>query len=260
MSATSRDPRGGGRSERLLDVELLDETANTAGDGTDAFSRTPARPDRRALRLVRRWWRPAAIGLAVALVATSVIADRREAARLAAFADVAGVVAPLGAPVHERWTSSLSSWTQAMEISGKIVAATPGADGGSDVVALDAGTGAEAWRVRLVRADPRSGPSAVMTTCTAVTASERVAPVRHLVACLAGYSRVNDVASDTTTVSVTATHLELIDATAGAIVSDTPTAPSTAIGRVGTDLVRAELTSSGHLQVVRTDPLDATPR
>ncbi len=260
MSSTSRDPRGGGRSERLVEVELVDGSASAPDRGVDDASRAPARPDHRALRLVGRWWRPVVIGLVVALAATSVIADRREAARQAAFADVPGVASPLDGPVHPLWTSSLTSWTHPMEMFGTIVAATSNADGGSDVVALDGDTGVEAWRVPLARADPNPGPATVGSTCTAVTARPRGAQVRPLVACLASLSRVDNASSGTSTLSVTATRLALIDATSGAIVSDTPTVPSTAIGRVGTDLVRAVLTSSGHLQVVRTDPLGATPR
>jgi len=256
MSATSRDPRGGGRSERLLDVELVDE-AEIAPDVRGAVPHDPAQPERRSVHLVRRWWRAVAIGLAVTLVAVWVISDRREAARLAALADVDGVVAPLDGPPHPGWSTTAGLWSMPVETAGRLVYATLRADGGTDVIAFDVGTGAEDWRTSL--GAPASDTSASLTsTCVAVTAQGE--PSRHLVACLAGLFMFGGSGSDTPTVTTTSAHLELIDAVSGKIVDDTPTARATAIGRIGTDLVRADVTTDDRLRVERTDPLSTSPR
>lgn len=256
MRSTSRDPRRGTPSGRLLDVELVEESGVAPSvDGAVPHGSAPS--DRRSLRLVRRWWRPVAIGLAVALVAASVISDRRQAARLAEFADVDGVVAPLDGTPHAGWSTTAGLWSAPIETSGRIVYATQRVDGGMDVIAFDVGTGTEDWRTPL--GAPTSEASASLTsTCVAVTASS--GPSRHLVACLAELFMLGGTASGTPTVTTTSTHLELIDAVSGKIVTDTPTARTTAIGRIGTDLVRADVTANGHVRIERTDPLGTTPR
>ncbi len=257
MSATSRDPRGGSRSERFLDVELVEEAGAAPSVDETVPHDHPARPGLRSLRLVRRWWRPVAIGLAVALVAASVISDRRQAARLAAFADVDGVVAPLDGTPHAGWSTTAGLWSAPIETRGRIVYATQRADGGMDAIAFDVGTGTEDWRTSL--GAPVSDTSASLTsTCVAVTASS--GPSHHLVACLAGLFMLGGTASGTPTVTTTSTHLELIDAVSGKIVKDTPTSRATAIGRIGADLVRADVTADGHVRIERTDPLGTTPR
>jgi outer membrane protein assembly factor BamB len=256
MRSTSREPRGGTPSGRLLDVELV-EDSGVAPSVDGAVPHGPARPELRAVRLVRRWWRPVAIGLAVALLAASVISDRRQAARLAAFADVDGVVAPLDGPPHAGWSTTAGLWSTPIETAGRIVYATQRADGGTDVIAFDVGTGTEDWRTPL--GTPVSDTTASLTsTCVAVTASS--GPSQHLVACLAGLFLFNGSGTDTPTTTWTSTHLELIDAVSGKVVEDTPTARATSIGRLGTDLVRADVTADGRLRVERTDPLSTTPR
>ena len=257
MSSTSRSGQEGSRSDRLVDVELLDETTGAPGDGGEVAPRPSAPSDRGALPLVgRRWW-PVAIALAVALAATSVVADRRDAARLASLADVSGVVSPLSGPPRAEWSTTAGVWSTPIETAGRIVYATGRADRGTDVIAYDAVTGAQDWRTRL--GAPTSDTSASLTsTCMAVTAKSE--PVRHLVACLAGLFMFGGPGGGTANVTVASTHMELIDAVSGEIVEDTPTAPATAIGQIGTDLVRAVLTADGHLRVERTDPLSAIPR
>jgi outer membrane protein assembly factor BamB len=255
-SSTSRGSRPDGRPARLVDVELAEEDATAAVERT-AIPHGPARPERRSVRLVRRWWRPVAIGLAVALVTASVIAARRESARLASLTNVDGVVASLKGPPHADWSTTTAVWSTPIETAGRVVYATQRGDGGMDVVALDARTGTEDWRTPL--GAPASDTSASLTgTCVAVTASGE--PVRHLVACLAGLFLFSGSASDTPTVTATSTDLELIDAVSGVVVKDLPTASATAIDRIGPDLVRAEVTADGHLRVERTDPLSSTSR
>ncbi len=193
----------------------------------------------------------------MALAVASVVTDRRDAAHLASLADVSGVVAPLSGPPRAEWSTTAGFWSTPIETAGRIAYATARADGGTDVVAFNAGTGAQDWRTRL--GDPSSDSSASLTsTCVAVTA--RGEHVRRLVACLAGLFMFGGSGSDTPNVTAVSTHLELIDAVSGDVVEDTPTAPATAIGQIGSDLVRAVLTADGHLRVERADPLRTTPR
>src|SRR3954468_15873576 len=95
----------------MQEVQLVEEHLDADGDApssadlwADRFRDGVGRAGRRALR---NW----PVGLAVAVVAVGagvglhVVDARREAARLAAIADVPGVLAPLYRPPVELWRS-----------------------------------------------------------------------------------------------------------------------------------------------------------
>ena len=252
-------------SARFLDVELVDDAGGSPHAGSaapaaltaSAASAASAAPSGRAVRVVRRWWWRVAVAVVVVLAVTSVVADRLDAARLARLAGVAGVVAPLGGPPHAEWSTTDGVWSTPIETAGRLVFATPRSDHGTDVVALDAGTGTEDWRAPL---DPPAADTTASLTSSCVAVSATGATPRPLVACLAGLFLFNGSGGGTASVTTRSAHLELIDAASGAIVRDAPTAPTTAIGAIGTDLLRVDLATDGHLRVVRTDPLATTPR
>ena len=243
-------------SAHVVDVELVDDVRSSPHAG-GAAPGAPSVPAGRAARLVRRWWWRVAIAVAVVLAVTSVVADRLDAARLARLAGVEGVVAPVGGPPHAAWGTTAGVWSAPIETAGRLVFATPRSDRGTDVVALDAGTGTEDWRTPL---DPPAADTTASLTSTCVAVSATGAPPRPLVACLAGLFLFSGSGAGTSSVTTRSAHLELIDAASGAVVRDTPTTPTTVIGAIGTDLVSVDISTDGHLRVERTAPLATTPR
>jgi outer membrane protein assembly factor BamB len=138
--------RGDLRAVELVETDLPGAPpapASAATPGTAAqHSGRPApgtgtgRPRRQA-----RW--------VLACVVALVVAPAAEVATGHATGDAGfrgeGALAPLRAPVTEEWSRAVSLWSGAVDVGGLIVGVenTPG--GGSDVVALDATTGATAW-------------------------------------------------------------------------------------------------------------------
>lgn len=96
----------------------------------------PARRGLARLPGTRRWWLIAA-GLTVVVAASVVASDVRERVRVAALADVSGVLAPLDGPVAERWCVTGAQYTVLGEVSGRLLAAKDRPDGGGSVVALE---------------------------------------------------------------------------------------------------------------------------
>ena len=212
--------------------------------------------------LPRRSWL-VAVGLVLVLVSATVMADRREAARLSALAAVPGVLAPVEGPVTERWGSTLSLMPGSSlgpsptEVAGLLVVQLNRPSSGVDMVAMDVVTGKEAWRSAVAR----PGTDSVNTRCVQPTAlkgagaASTAAVVASVVACV--------VADETTVIEspagpfpvTTKARLVILDAATGAVVSDRPTDPTTGISAIGTDLVIGRIDAAGHIQVTRTDSL-----
>ncbi len=240
----SGGPQVHGPSERFLDVELVEDPGGSPHAG-GAAPGAPAEPNRRAPGLVSRWWWRVAISLAVVLTAISVIADHRDAARLASLADVAGVVAPMNGPPHARWSTTVGVWSAPIETAGRIVFATTRPDRGTDVVAIDAGSGTEDWRTPLDA--PAADTTASLTsTCVAVAATGR--PVRPLVACLAGLFVYGGSGGSTSSVTASSAHLELIDVASDRILIGGATTGWTVLSADGAPIRTSDpAVSSGRL-------------
>ena len=103
----------------------------------------------RALRAWRRpWLRWVAGALAATLVAVPVVQASRERTRLAALAQVPGVVRPLHPDLHVLFRVAADSGQvlqQGFLVGGVVAAAVSGRSGTLSVVGLDASTGAHRW-------------------------------------------------------------------------------------------------------------------
>jgi len=238
-------------------------TDTGASSGNGPANAGAARPI--VARLRSRWWWAVVAGLILAVVANSVVTDRRENARMAALSTVPGILAPLDGPVAELWhADGVQNFYQA-EFAGRLLVVERRPGGKTDVVALDPRTGHQAWRTALRPATADAG-TATEPYATGCTFPETPVPTKHesgtaVVACV--------VADETTTISddeagestyPTKAHLLVIDATTGAVLSDAPTDPSTSVTPLGADLVMSRIDADGRVQVTRTDALGAATR
>jgi len=208
-------------------------------------------------RQARRWWRVSA-GLALIVVVSTVVADRRESARLAALADVPGILAPLDGPVTELWHSDVSVWPGLEEVAGRLVGVEAHRDGSVDVVALDPLTGEAVWRA----AARPSGAMDVGTSCALpkpprLTNDSNGTPV--VVCVVVDEAAATDEAAGPVA-RPTKARLLVLDATTGAVLSDGPTEPSTSVGAIGTDIVISHVDAAGRVHVARTDARGTTDR
>ena len=127
------------------------------------------------LRRHGRWLVPVAAGLAVALVATQVTMNHREAVRLAALAAIPGVVPPADASIDVLWRADArlgAALRSGSVVSGTLVGGVQDASGALSLVGLDPDTGAQAWKTPVGLPDPPqptvgTSPS-VWVSCTAV--------------------------------------------------------------------------------------------
>ncbi|NHT17857.1 PQQ-binding-like beta-propeller repeat protein [Cellulomonas sp. IC4_254] len=139
--------------DRMADVQLVEDLAEPQDD-----PRPPSAVARRARALLRRWW-PLPVAVVLALVAVPVVADHRAGARADRLRATPGVLsetvtAPLAATPWGGGDGDgdtmgvLSSGTRTSDglVAGVLV---PGPGTPAGVVALDAGTGAEVWRVEI---------------------------------------------------------------------------------------------------------------
>ena len=141
--------------------------------------------DRRALalRALRRWW-PAPVVLVAALVTGHLVAEQRAEAAAERLRGVDGVLASTVRPglTARPWATPRAGMlvAQATRTTGGLLTLPWAGEAGAwDVVAVDARTGAEAWRAHLVDAAPDGAVRDVSCTadadpattlaCTAVT-------------------------------------------------------------------------------------------
>jgi hypothetical protein len=246
VGASKRDKPDG----VLVDVEM-DEVVGA----TDEHARTTIRPRRDRdiwLRDARRWW-PVAAALSLVVAAATVVADRRESARLAALADVPGVLAPIDGRVAELWRDDGVQDAGLSAFAGRLLGVQNHPDGSIDVVALDPLTGKVAWRT----AARPAGASGSGARCAFPSSPRPIhdVTVHQVVACVVvdATATIAGYAGGKVTYPTEARML-VVDATSGAVLSDNPTDPRTTVASIGTDLVIGRVDADGHIRVSRTDP------
>lgn len=153
-----------------VDVEL-DDVDGAPRD--DADRRVDAA--RTWLRRHARWLVPVAAVAVVALVGTQVVADQREAARVAALAAIPGVVPPADSSIGVLWRADprlAAALQSGSVVDGTFVGGTQSADGALSIVGLDPDTGVIAWTTpvdTLTPPRPTVGTSpSVWVSCTPV--------------------------------------------------------------------------------------------
>ncbi len=144
----------------MVEVELVEDGPPGPDPATAWVRRAVAaagKGARRALvfvvpRAVRAWRRPwvrvFAGALAATLLAVPVVQASRERTRVAALAQVPGVVRPLHPDLHPVFRVAADSGQvlhQGFLVGGVVAAAVPGRTGTLSVVGLDASTGAHRW-------------------------------------------------------------------------------------------------------------------
>jgi outer membrane protein assembly factor BamB len=152
-----------------VDVQIDDD--DRAPDQVDAHVLAA----RTWLRRHARWLVPVAAGAVLALVGTQVVVNQREAARVAALADIPGVVPPADPSIGVLWRADPrlgAALRSGSVVDGTLVGGTQAPDGALSVVGLDPDTGAIAWTTPIDLPTPPqptvgSSPS-VWVSCTTV--------------------------------------------------------------------------------------------
>ncbi|GAA2727533.1 outer membrane protein assembly factor BamB family protein [Cellulomonas aerilata] len=215
--------------------------------GTDGAGRPPTSP---RVRRRRRGVLVVAAAVATVVSVTAGVESWRDAARVRALADVRGVAAPLRGAIQPLWEVE-SPVGDVLEVGERLLTVLSGA-GTVDAVALDAGTGQEAWRTTIGSAVATDGP----VGCVVPGApGEPDGADRPVLACV-----VTDRVATTpeqpegwTTYPVAA-HLVVLDARTGRLVSDRATTPGARLATAGQDLLLAEVGGDDHVRVSRLDP------
>lgn len=104
-----------------------------------------------------------ALLVAGGLVVGQLVLVARDRARMAAWADLPGVVEPVGDEITVEWTMGRElaySVVASSDATGRLVATPLADDGSADVVAVDVATGRELWRRQVLPADARRGAAA----------------------------------------------------------------------------------------------------
>lgn len=241
----------------MRDVVLVEIDAGETA-GVDGEIAPPASGPHRGgspgdrLGRARRWW-PVAAGLALAVATGTVAAGRRETARLAALAEVPGILAPLDGPVTELWRrADTSLWVGPTKVTGRLIGVEHGPDGGVDVVALEPATGEAVWRT--AARPPGATDGWASCAVPGVPSPPTGAGAVPVVACVVADDVV--ITAESTAGYVyypTRARLLVLDATTGAVVSDAPTEPSTSVAALGADLVISRVDADGRAHVTRTD-------
>ncbi len=175
----------------MVEVELVEDEPPTGGAGPDPAARwlrralvvcvrAAGRGGRRAWRHL--WLRWLAGGVAAALVVVPVVGAVRDRARLAAFADVTGMVQPLSPGLHPLFrvaAEDTPALQQDVAVQGVLVSAVQEPGGAWSIVGVDARTGARRWSQRT---PPRAAATA---TAAAGMGSASCAPAGTLVVCSA---------------------------------------------------------------------------
>lgn len=251
----------------MVEVELVggDEPAPDApaddvpsGPGTAAADGTPGTPPR---RVRARTVVAGAAVLVAALAGTQAALDARERAEVARYAQVPGVLPPLGEGLEARWEPGLGDvlamYTGA-EVDGLSLGARFEDSGAQNAVALDPATGDVRWSTQL------RGPEELLVDavenlqavpCDATTGE---AP---LLVCVVGgrYVRPSvppeSYGGDTSLPTPVPQEAELVvlDAATGDVVRRTPEQPPTGMLVVGGTVVTASSATDGSLEVRARD-------
>ena len=259
----------GSTRREMVDVVLVDDdeptahTGGTSATGTSASEPLDPPPPPRDRRLVwrrraRRWW-PVAAGLALVLGTTGVVADRRETRRMAALADVPGILAPLGNTLSERWRIDDLQYWLVGTTTELLIGTLDRPDGSGAVVGLEAATGDVAWEVAARQASaanygtqcaaPISRPTTDPAGAAAVVACVLVDEIESVTVAAIGEASFPSKA-----------RLLVLDATDGTVLVDEPTDPSTMVFAAGADLVIGQVRPDGRYQVSRQNGWDAPAR
>ncbi|MGV8978484.1 MAG: PQQ-binding-like beta-propeller repeat protein [Cellulomonas sp.] len=265
MRASGRD------MQDVVLVEGSDAPLGAAGEPID--SETPlswedcspslARAALTSLVRTRAPWSLIAGVLAIVVGTSGVLTAQQERARMAALAGLPGILRPLDGPVAELWrVGSDSLFINGLTgFGGRVLLIEQSTDGTADVVALDAGTGEEAWRVQ---AQPAREPVADSggaygggANCSFPRSTD--AQQSSVVACVVTDESISVQGADTGVMLVgTRAHLLVIDATTGAVVSQSPIEPTASVALLGPDLVTGQFAADGRVQVTRSGARDGT--
>ncbi|GIG35428.1 hypothetical protein Cpa01nite_08090 [Cellulomonas pakistanensis] len=239
----------------MQDVELVDVATDLplAPDADDPEAEAAhARRVARRRRLLRRWW-PAPVLAALAAGATHLVLDAREADRVAARQEVAGVLRSVepGLPAAHRYSQETASVVLSGIAVGelRVGVASPPWDASRELVALDR-AGTQAWSTSLEDA-ARTEPDVGMEYPTCVPDAEPVGVVR----CLVLDRSPADASDDSGTwdpVPPSAARLVSVDARSGDVLADRHVAPMSGWGAAGGVQVLASL-ADGTLRVTAWD-------
>lgn len=250
---------GPARNE-MRDVELVEVDAAELGapawDGPAAAEDDLRRP---APRRLRRSWVAGAVGvLVLGGVTGTLVGEQRERTRLAALADVPGVLRPLDGPVAERWRTEMPLWIELTEVSGLLVGVTDvrGPERPVEVVGIDAATGETAWRTAVATQGtlPRGG-----LQCTVPAAGEGADERDRLVVCLV-VEALGPSAYDRGQYEPLRSRVLVLESSTGDVVADRPVDPTTSLTALGPDVVVKDRAPGGRVRVTRTDPLGEQER
>ena len=229
----------------------------------------------------RRAWRAAVVGVLLAALTVTLVAQSRERSHLAELAEVPGVLAQVDGPLTPLWSADTGTGEAVSSFGGRVLSVLEQADGSVDAVALDRRTGRQVWRTRVraagavvaalpgkVANDPSTSGGEVsagpLSGSCATPAGEPPASdpggVRVFACVVVDAIAATSESLNGTTVAPTRARLVLIDAATGALVSDHPTSPTTTVATLGSDLVVASIDEQGRAVVRRTDPTAAAPR
>ncbi|MGV8968344.1 MAG: PQQ-binding-like beta-propeller repeat protein [Cellulomonas sp.] len=263
----------------MVDVVLVDDVLvdDVLVDGVQAGAAAteagPAGPDlpqpprdRRLAwrRRAHRWW-PVAAGLALVLLTTTVVADRRERQHLAALAEVPGVLAPLGGTITERWSSDVAQYWLVGTTADLLIGRLDDVDGSNAVVAMAKATGDVAWRVTTRPTGAASyGIQCVVAPSpptTPAAADPSAADPADVVVCVV-VDEVEDVMSGDVVGATypSKAHLLVLDAADGAVLGNGPTNPTTVVSTAGTDLLIAAVRPDGRYELSRKSAWDVPAR
>lgn len=186
---------------RMREVELVDEIdVHVTAAPSDGSAPGPRSwPRRHALWLV-----PVAVVAVLGLVGAQSVLDARERSRIAALADVPGVIPPTGPDIGVIWRAppELGAVMQGGSmVDGLMVGGATDDDGGVRVVALDPDTGETRWTTPVSLPVPNPQPDGTQPS-TWVSCSEIPRDDGPLAACLSQQYGENVVGLPDTTIWV----------------------------------------------------------
>jgi outer membrane protein assembly factor BamB len=196
--------------------------------------------------------------LAVGVGANALVAGHQERERLAALADVPGVLQPLDGPLGPRWRSDVPMWVDLHAVAGLLIGVTDTRDGSrdTDVVAIDAATGETVWTAPATRSD-RAPLRGVL--CVVPDAAPGADDADRVVACLV-VDELGPSPHDLSRFEPVSSRLLVLAVTTGEVVEERVVDPTTSLAAIGPDLVVMDRGADDEIRVVRTDPLGTQER
>lgn len=254
----------------MQEVELVEEHLDDPADAAPSAGELWARRVRAgawdAGRRALRYW---PVGLAVAVVAVGagvglhVVEARREAARLAAIADVPGVLAPLDGPPVQLWRSEGAGPDGEMWLLGDVlVGARSGARGAVDAHGFDRSTGALVWSAELRVADQQSGSPETdewgSAACVPARAGAGAGEPLSVLACVVvdEWSATPDLDGN---IQPIRSDLVVLDAADGEVLARHAVAAGSTVAALDGDLVLASTDRQGNARVGRVEAVSGRP-